>query len=813
MTVSDEGLARARNITVEQVRLLRQSRGITNETLGALPDAALRQALHRLAYPNRPARRAEFRYRQALGDNGTAPPPRAQETAVTELYAATAAGMPGRTAGVPTGPAGAAAGGAAEAGLSLAAWHWLGPGNIGGRVRGIVIDPSDPSRIWATSAGGGVWHTQDGGASWATVDDFLGNLACSCIAMDPSNPMKIYAGTGEGFWNIDALPGGGIFATSDGVTWAALPATKGPEFMYVNRIAVAASGVMLAATNSGMFRSADAGRADWAPVLAGCIADVKFDPRNNGHAVAGENTDEGQGGGSAWYTTDGGLTWTTASHQTAWAGRVELAYAAKNPDIVYASVQMTSGAIWRSDDGGASYQPKRTSAPDGSPAQYLGDQGWYGNAIWAGDPTDENLLIAGGIDLWRSTDGGDTLAEISTWSSHPPSPHADQHAIVAHPAYDGISNRTVLFGSDGGICAAPDLQAVGQEATPPYVTGWTGLDNSFGVTQFYAGAGNISTGKIIGGAQDNGTLCVSTQQSSQNWTTVFGGDGGWCAADPTDPSVFYGEYVFLNIYRNTDGGGSQTDYISGEFDDGNTVAWKPAPYSIPDAQSQQALFIAPFVLDPNQPDRIIAGGVSLWRTDDAKTPNTPATGPSWQSIKDPIAPSGNTTGFEISALAVAPGDSDTIWVGHANGALFRTNDGTAASPAWQPVSSPPFPPARYCTRITISAAQKNVVYVAFGGYARGSLWVTSDGGTTWTDLSAGLPTAPVRAVTMHPRHPGYVYAGTEVGLFASEDSGTTWSPTNDGPTNCSVDDLFWMGETLISVTHGRGMYRIDLSGG
>ena len=143
---------------------------------------------------------------------------------------------------------------------------------------------------------------------------------------------------------------------------------------------------------------------------------------------------------------------------------------------------------------------------------------------------------------------------------------------------------------------------------------------------------------------------------------------------------------------------------------------------------------------------------------------------------------------------------------------FRTQDGTAGSPTWQRVSSGQFPPQRYCARITVDPAQSDVVYVAFGGYSRGNLWATRDGGTTWTDLSGTLPTAPVRAVTTHPRHPEFVYAGTEVGLFASDDSGTTWSPTNQGPTNCSVDDLFWMGETLVSVTHGRGMYRIDLSG-
>jgi hypothetical protein len=244
---------------------------------------------------------------------------------------------------------------------------------------------------------------------------------------------------------------------------------------------------------------------------------------------------------------------------------------------------------------------------------------------------------------------------------------------------------------------------------PAFQSGWTGLDNSFGVTQFYAGAGHADTGKIIGGAQDHGTLCFDPQQGAQKWTTIFDGDGGWCAADPTDPGIFYGEYVFLGLRRNTDGGTTSDQrgdrYINGQFV--NVAAgvwdWKPEPFRIPDAMPipgttrRNALFIAPFVLDPSQPERILAGGLSLWRTNDARTPNTPTSGPSWQSIKNPIVTSGDTRNTEISAIAVAPGDPDTIWVGHANGALFLTGNGTADTPTWQPVVSASLPPRRYCT--------------------------------------------------------------------------------------------------------------------
>jgi hypothetical protein len=628
------------------------------------------------------------------------------------------------------------------------------------------------------------------------------------MAMDPRDPDVLYAGTGEGFFNLDAIRGAGIFRTTDGATWKRLPATANESFAAVNRLSVSANGkTLLAATGAGLFRSSDADRSTWTSVLAGAVADVKFRPGSSTHAVAGGLDD-----GRAHYSTNGGRTWKAAAHQGTWSGRVELAWSAANPAVVYASVQMRHGEIWRSTDGGRSFERRRTAAADGAPAPYLGDQGWYDNAIWAGDPTDEDLVIVGGIDLWRSVDGGDTLAEISTWWA-PGSAHADHHAIVSHPGYDGGANRTVFFGNDGGIYKAVDVRALGAEAEPPYVAGWTELVNNYGVTQFYGGAGNATSGRIVGGAQDNGTICFDPARGTEGWTTVFGGDGGWCAADPTDPQVFYGEYVYLNIHRNEDGGTSDDvegdRYISGQF--WNVAAgdwdWKAVPFRIPDAMNFDALFIAPFVLDPNEPNRILAGGLSLWRTNDAKASNTPTSGPSWEAIKP-------GAGSHISAIAVAPGDSDVVWVGHEDGRVFRATDASAAQPAWQRMDGlgpRPLQAERYCTRIAIDPADTDIVYVAFGGYVSANVWGSRDGGATWANLGAALPAAPVKAIAVHPRRTSFVYVGTEVGIFGSEDGGRTWSPTNEGPTNCAVDDLFWMGETLVCATHGRGMFRIDLS--
>jgi len=303
--------------------------------------------------------------------------------------------------------------------------------------------------------------------------------------------------------------------------------------------------------------------------------------------------------------------------------------------------------------------------------------------------------------------------------------------------------------------------------------------------------------------------------TSLSWQQIFGGDGGHCSADDTDPQVFYGEYVYLNIHRNTDG--ATTDdtagdrYISGQFWNAitNRWDWKPAPLQIADAFNQRALFIAPFALDPNKSSRMLAGGESLWRTEDVTTPNTPTSGPSWSRIKPP------STSF-ISALAIAPGNSDSVWVGYMAGEIWHSANATKPSPTWSRVDNTgptPINANRMCTRIFVSPLQADTILAVFGGFQADNVWRSEDGGATWTSIAGSLPNVPVRAVTIHPARADWFYVGTEVGVFASDDRGATWSPTNEGPASVSVDHLFWMAQKLVCVTHGRGLFEIDLAAG
>lgn len=788
----------------EQIQRISKVRGSTPERLADMPEQKLARSVFRADYPDLPRDRAAFRVMQEKNEDGTVAPA-GHLRAIQQLRELRGKAPKAKIAGIPVVGAVNMRLVPPTAGLANSGWTSLGPGNIGGRIRSLVIHPVNTATMWAASVAGGIWRTDDGGANWFPVDDFMINLAVTSLVISPTNSNEMYAGTGEGFSNIDALRGAGIFRTTDGGTsWSQLPATAVSAFHWTNRLSISPAGdCLLAATrgavsgDGGLYRSIDDGTT-WTRVHIGDFADVAFHPTDPNHAIAATLA-----AGEVYYTQDKGITWTLAvANAPGWSGRIELAYAKKDPSIVYASSAQNSGEIWRSTDGGKTFDLRNSGE------NYLGEQGWYDNVIWAGDPSNADLVIVGGVDLWRSTDGGATIRDISTWwADSQTSAHADHHAIVAHPDFGKMGNKTVFFCNDGGVYKTANVLTVGNNATQPRTNGWTELNNTIGITQFYGAAGNPSTGIIIAGAQDNGTLRYDPADGPEKYSEMFGGDGGFCAADPTDSSVFYGEYVYLNIHRSIDGGKS-SDYISGQY--WNSVAgewqWKPFPYTIPDAKSSTALFIAPFVLDPNESNRILAGGRQLWRTNNAKANLTATTGPKWASMKP-------STGSAISAIAVAPGHADKVWVGHANGDIFQSADATTNSPVWTRIGAPgPSPlPRRYCHRIVIDPTDPLRVFVCFGGYSKGNVWRTVDGGTTWKDLGGALPDAPVRTLAIHPSKKKLLYLGTEVGIFSSEDNGDNWSPTNEGPTNCSIDELFWMGKNLHAATHGRGIFMIDLS--
>ena len=679
--------------------------------------------------------------------------------------------------------------------ITSGAWTWLGPGNIGGRVRSIIIHPTDTNIMWAGSVSGGIWKTTNGGTTWAILDDFMSNMAVSTMVIDPTNPNILYAGTGEGLAcycnDYSIQQGAGVFKTTDGgTTWTQLSATNTSDWYWVNRLAIHPTNplILLAATNTGMWKSIDGGTS-WVKDAGATwySADVNFNPSDGTKAVTGEQYD-----GKAYYSTNSGDSWTAATFISGTgSGRVEVAYAPSNPSIVYASVDVNGGEVWKSTDGGATYSLVNTGQ------SLLSGQGGYDNIIWV-DPTNADTVVVGGVDLFRSTNGGASFTQISEWWNAPSSAHADQHMIIEKPGFNGTSNTTVFFGNDGGVYRADNVYTV------IGTTGWTELNNNLGITQFYGAAGNPTTGKITGGTQDNGVLVYTPAGGTEGWTTMAGGDGGWSAADPIDGNYLYGEYVYAQIGRSSDGGTSSDNIWGGVYWNG---PFKAPPYIITEAKDSKANFIAPFVLDPNNANRLLVGAQSLWRTNDVKAPNTSTTGPAWYVIKTPTTGSSN-----ISAVVVAPGNSDIIWVGHNNGDVYKTTNGTAVTPTWTQVDDTGIPtlPNRYVTRITIDKNNTSKVYVTFGGFSADNVYVTTDGGLTWSDITGsgltGLPDLPVRSLVINPNDSNTLYIGTELGIFTSADGGANWALPHNGPTNTPVDELFWMNTRLVAATYGRGLF-------
>ncbi len=434
-------------------------------------------------------------------------------------------------------------------------------------------------------------------------------------------------------------------------------------------------------------------------------------------------------------------------------GRMELAFARADPEVIYASVDSNQGEVFRSSDGGKTFSLRNPGS------NYLGGEGWYANSIWADDPQTADLVIVGGLDLYRSTDGGATLKQISFWYNAPVSPAAHHHAIVGSPRYDGKTNKSIYFGNNGGVYRAEDILKVSDRS------GWEVMNTGYAATKFNGAAGHAPTGKIVGGTRSDGTL-VYRLDGADRWTTMVGGQGGVGAIDPTDPKFVYSEYVNLRINRSVDGGRTAEFIFEG----------------IPDAaEFSKSNWIAPFVLDQTDPNIMLAGGSGLWRSRNVK-----AGVPAWTRVKPEC-------GSEISAIAVSAKAPGVIWVGHNDGQVYKTSHGGNDEPTWSRLDKGgTHLPKRACTWVVIDPADPEYVYVTFGGYARDNIWKTTDGGTTFKNIGASLPPAPAYALTIYPENSNLLWLGNLYGVFVSRDGGATWSPVNEGPVNSPVRELFWM---------------------
>lgn len=668
-------------------------------------------------------------------------------------------------------------------------WSQVGPSPLydqghtfSGRITAIAVDPTNGSTAYIGAAQGGVWKTTDHGATWTPLTDAQPSLAVGAVAIDPSSPNVVYAGTGEANNSCDSYFGAGILKSTDGgSTWTVVGATSFAR-SSVSRIIVhptdsnilwasdtgGAGGFVCYAqappVQSGVWKSIDGGTT-WTRVLNGNVHDLVIDPTNANTLYAGVDQD------GIWKSTDGGSTWTrlaTGLPASSTIGRVAVAINPNVPSTLYAIFSNRTngtqvGGTYRTNNGGTTWT-LLTTKPSGScqywnfkdACTYTGSssgQCWYDLVI--GVAPDGGVWI-GGTGVWRSGNAGSTWTAVCPLNVHP-----DQHAL----AFKGTD---VWLGNDGGVFTTADNGA-----------SWTSRNSGLAITQFYPGGALHPTDAevAIGGAQDNGSLLFS---GSLAWNLLLTGDGAANAFDFTAPeTVRYVSFQYLTIAKTIDGGAS----------------WFYAVNGITDAGTTRANFIAPFVMCPHDSQILVAGSNKVWRTTDGAG--------NWSlDSPDPL-------GARITSLAFAAstGDCGTYFAGDQVGSVFRT---TSAGADWSNIASGL--PGLAVNDIAVDPSNAAVVIVGLSGFGSGHVWRSTnalDPTPIWTAIDAGIPDVPVNAVLIDPTASNVLYLGTDVGIFRSTDGGTSWQVFMGGHPNVAVFDLVANANTgtILSFTHGRSVFK------
>lgn len=655
-------------------------------------------------------------------------------------------------------------------------WTERGPNNAGGRTRTIMVDPNDTTRrtVWAAGVAGGLWKTTDISANppvWENADDFFGNLAITCLTHDPVNTQVLYFGTGEGYYNADAMRGMGIWKSTDGgENWAPLAATQNSAFHYCYRLIMVGQDTILAATRSGLRRSTNGG-ASWTKVLGGGgvsnrIYDVEM--AADGRIFAAPN-------GGIHISSDRGATFGPARRLPVTAERIELACAQSDANYIYALVERNNRveAILQSTDGGLNWSTRSepNDADGGIPAtDFSRGQAWYDLTI-AVDPNNRDVVLVGGIDLFRTNNGGLSWQQISHWwgGYGYQEVHADQHFIYFEPG----SSDVIYFGNDGGVYVTYN----GNNTIPTIQR----KEDGYRTIQFYACAIHPTAGnnQFLAGSQDNGSHKFNTLGLGGT-LEVTGGDGAFCHIDQNQPQYQVTSYVYNNYFRSNDGGNSfrYTRH-------GNT-----------------GRFINPTDYD-NDANKLYGarnnGEYLRWEN--------PQSGSSFTTVNAGF-------GSKVSAVTCDPNVNHRVYFGIGNGRIYRVDNAHTNTPNVQHINNGAGMPGAYVSSIEVEDGNTNHLLVTYSNYGVNSVWETTNGGTSWQSVEGNLPNIPVRWAHFNPLNTDQALLGTELGVWSTDDldgNATVWAPSNDGLANTRVEMLQYRSsdKLMIAATHGRGLFSTD----
>jgi photosystem II stability/assembly factor-like uncharacterized protein len=697
-----------------------------------------------------------------------------------------------------------------EALLGGLRWRLIGPYRAG-RVVAVAADPVDRLTFWFGSTGGGVWKTGDGAATWRnTSDGFFGRASVGALAVAPSDPNVVYAGTGEACIRSNVAPGDGVYRTTDaGRSWRhlGLAATRHISRVRVDpadpdRVYVAAFGHAFGPNDErGVYRSTDGGRA-WERILhrdgdTGA-ADLAVDPHNPRVLYASMwrarrwpwTLESGGPGSGLWRSGDGGDTWEDLSRRPGFPegplGRIGVCASPARPGRLWAVVEARRGALLRSDDGGDHWER-------------LSEQGelrwraWYYSHVFA-DPTDADTVWALDIDVWRSIDGGRSFEVVHV-------PHGDAHDLWIDPS----DPSRLILGCDGGALASFDGGVT-----------WSSVHNQPTAELYHVSTDTRTPYRVYAAQQDNTTVCVPSHSDLGVIGTgevyeVGGGESGHIAVRPDDPDVvFAGNYMgHITRYDHRRRSAQPIDVWPEETSGGGA-----------DLARYRFNWTAPILLSPHDPGVLYQAGNHVFRSDDE--------GSTWREISpdltrnDPskLGSSGgeltaDNTGAEyccsVFALAESPLRAGVLWAGTDDGLVHVSED---AGGTWTAVTPPDMPEWTWVSAIEPSRRDAAAAYVVgdhhrlddFAPY----LWRTTDLGRSWERLDAGLADDELcRVLREDPDNADLLYLGTERGVQVSFDAGASWSAAGGDLPLVPVHDLVVHGDDLVAATHGRSIWILE----
>ena len=675
--------------------------------------------------------------------------------------------------------------------LAAPAWTSLGPtvrsnrlpdvlSDDSGLVAHIALHPTDPKVIFVATAGGGVWRTTDGGATWKLVTDALGTgFQVGAVAVAPSDPKRVYAGTGcadaSSFilgvprWNYSVKVGIGVLISADaGETWRVSKTSPAGMFWDL-LVAPDDPNVLVAATDQGIQRSKDGGDT-WTAVLqtddapwATCLSRSTASPGVIFAATWGKGLP-----GSIWKSVDGGLTWTEKANglpgDATTRTRVEVAVAPSDPNRVYALVSGSGYQVdaARSNDGGATWTALGLEAKG---VDVISKQGNFA-IVLSVDPRNPDVVYAGGLDSWRSADGGATWVLQSDWRGVERGYlHADQHAHAHAP--DG----TVYFGNDGGLFASSDGGTTFRALNKGFVT--------FLVNDVCHDPNDVE--RMVIGAQDNST---SIRVAGTAWKETFTGDGYGCTFHRTNRDLILAAVQNESIYRSTDGGKSWSRQIDG----------------LTEARGASASFRTLLLPHPTEANRVFTfTSRKVWVTDDFAG--------SWRQLSEtmPIISS-------IVDMHVSPSAPDRMALLDYKGQVVVSTNGGVL---WEKVGE--VPGGNFSVvRFDRTNPQKLWVATRDPRVSKERLYVSTDGGATFTAISrsgqdGGLPDLPLLSFEQDRRDANVLWAGAYTGLYRSANGGQSWERYGQGLPAVPVMAITPLadGSRLRAGTFGRGAWEIS----